>query len=228
MISLADGEALTYIPKISFMHSLCLSSAFGADLWVQRVSGRETAVISRLGGRLNITADDADFEEIKEFISVLGFSEILTEEKTASALGFSAADKFAVLKKVSRGEKENPQPPSLSALYGALKEGEDGDITLPPFEIFAPDISHRLRHGGAVAIVNEFGGALAFTCSFGCVINGIAVKKEQRGRGLGKKLLEDICGYTEGDAFVCTSGKNADFYTKNGFERYDTAVLIRG
>ena len=134
-------------------------------------------------------------------------------------LGFSAADKFAVLKKVSRGEKENPQPPSLSALYGALKEGEDGDISLPPFEIFAPDISHRLRHGGAVAIVNEFGGALAFTCSFGCVINGIAVKKEQRGRGLGKNCWRIFAGIPRVMFLFAQGQKPQNFILKTALKK---------
>ncbi len=233
MISLLKNDALGYLPKISFMQTACLKEAFDGsalspDIWVQGVSGRTSAVISRMGGRLNITADGADLDELKEFINVIGFSEIFTEKQTALDLGFRNFEDFTVFKKVSNGTDTKTAEISLSALYNALKEGADGDIFLPPFEVFAPDVSHRLRHGGATAAVENFGGALAFTSEFGGIISGIAVKKEARGKGKGKKLLNDICQSIGGDIFACTRGKTAEFYIKNGFEPCGSAVLIRG
>ena len=85
---------------------------------------------------------------------------------------------FTVLKKGAKKTNLPKTDISLSALYTALKQGEDGDIELPVFDVFAPDLSHRLRHGGAVAELTEFGAAVAFTCEYGGIINGIAVKKE--------------------------------------------------
>ena len=233
MINLLQGGVLSYIPRISFMHTACLVSAFegsalAPDIWVQKQNNNITAVISRFGGRLYITANNADLEEIKEFINVMGFSEVFTEKETAESLGFNKFDEFTVLKKPVKGQADFCDIPSLKNLYAALKEGEDGDIVLPEFEFFAADISHRLRHGGAVALLEDFGAALAFKSEFGGIINGISVNKESRGQGFGGKLLKNICEYLNGDIFVCTNEKTAEFYIKNGFEPYGLAVLIRG
>lgn len=233
MITLWQKEALPFKSTASFMQTACLVSGFGdsalaADLWVQRVNGRESAVISRQGGRLNITAEDADFDELKEFISVIGYSEIFCEKSLAVSLGFKDFCEFTVLKKASRKTTEIKSDISLGALYASLKWGEDGDIELPSFEAFAPDVSHRLRHGGAAALLTDFGGALAFTSAYGGIINGIAVKKDYRGHGFGGKLLKDLCRLIDGEIFVCTSEKGADFYIKNGFIKCDTAVIVRG
>ncbi|MBO5852300.1 MAG: GNAT family N-acetyltransferase [Clostridia bacterium] len=233
MISLETGDALPFVPKISFLQTACAKEAFkgsalAPDIWVQRIHGRTTAVISRLGGRLNITAQNADFEEIKEFINVIGFSEIFCEKEVAALLGFNSPHEFTVLKRLSQKSADFCNIPPLYDLYTALKRGEDGEIDLPDFEVFAPDLSHRLRHGSAVAILKSFGGAVSFSCDFGSIINGISVKKEERGKGLGSLLLDDLLKYLEGEVFVCTDEKTSTFYIKNGFEVCDTAVIIRG
>ncbi len=233
MITLFNGEPLPYFSSASFMQTVCLVSAFegsplAADVWVQRVCGRVSAVISRQSGRLNITAENPDFAELKDFIKVIGFAEIFCEKSVAEGLGFKALDEFAVLKRKSQKSGLPQKDISLNSLYSALKWGEDGDIELPSFEVFAPDTSHRLRHGGAAAVLEEYGAALGFKCSFGGIINGISVKKECRGLGLGGKLLKDICGLIGGEIFVCTSKSGADFYIKNGFNKFDTAVIVRG
>ena len=233
MISLVKNEALSYIPKISFMQTACLKTAFedsalAPDIWVQKVDGRLCAVVSRFGGRLYITAENSDLEELKEFISVIGFSEIFTEKDVAISLGFKEFEAFAVLNKTVKKQKTFCNIPPLYDLYTALKEGEDGGVSLPSFDSFAGDLSHRLRHGGAVAELKDFGAAVAFTSEFGGVINGIAVKNDKRNDGNGSNLLKNICGYLDGDVFVCTKTDTAEFYIKNGFTHCGKAVLIRG
>lgn len=233
MISFFEGNSLPKTSAVSFAATECLVSAFGGsalcpEVWLQTENGRTTAVISRFGGRVNLTYMGGDKAEINDFLKIIGFSELFTEKSTALALGFNNFSAFDVLKKEMTRQKEFTEIPSLKGLYSALSEGKDGDISLPCFEDFAADVSHRLRHGGAVAVTEDFGGALAFCCeSFG-IINGIAVKKGLRGKGLGRKLLNDICCCLHGEVFVCATENTADFYIKNGFEKTDTAVLIRG
>lgn len=233
MITLYEKEEFKFIPKISFMQTACLISAFKdsplmPDVWVQKSGDKITAVVSRLGGRLNITSEGGDPDEIKEFISVIGFSEIFCEKQTALSLGTKNFEEFSVLKKRCKKKEDAVFNFTLSSLYSALKAGEDGDVSLPEFEIFAPDVSHRLRHFSATAVVEEEGAALAFTCPFGGIISGISVKKEARNRRLGSRILTRLCNQTEGEIFVCTTKKNANFYIKNGFTEFGTAVIIRG
>ena len=233
MITLLENEALPFFSKISFVQTSCLNAAYRGsalepDIWVQRMNGRITAVISRLGGRLNITSKDADFEEIKKFIKIIGYTEIFCETDVALGLGFDSFEEFCVLKGQAKKTKDFCDIPPLYDLYTALSWGEDGEISLPDFDIFAPDISHRLRHNSAVAVALDFGGGLALKCDDGSVISGISVKKEQRGRGLGSLLLCELLKYLEGEVFVCTDDKTARFYIKNGFVHCDKAALIRG
>ena len=202
MISFFEGNLYCKTSKISFAATDCLVSAFGGsalcpEVWVQTENGRTTAIISRFGGRINLTYMGGDKTEIKDFLNIIGFSELFLEKSSALALGFDNFTSFTVLKKKAIKQKAFPPIPSLKGLYNAFLEGEDGDITLPAFESFATDVSHRLRHGGGVAILEDFGAALCFCSERFGIISGISVKKELRGKGLGSKLLKDICGYLE-------------------------------
>ena len=233
MISFFEGNRLPKTSTLSFAVTDCLVAAFGGsvlcpEVWVQTENGRTTAIISRFGGRVNLTYMGGDKAEIKDFLNVIGFSELFLEKSSALALGFDNFSSFTVLKKETVRQKELPAIPSLKELYSALLEGKDKDISLPSFEAFAADVSHRLRHGKGAALLEDFGAALCFCSdSFG-IISGISVKKNLRGKGLGTKLLKDVCDCLNGDIFALTNENTAQFYIKNGFKVYDTAVLIRG
>lgn len=233
MITLLEKQPLPSFKGIAFMQTACLKTAFegsalSPDIWVQTVDGKTTAVISKWGGRLYISAKGADFEELKEFIFVIGFGDIFTEKATALSLGLDVTEEFSVLSKKCEKRAKAIAIPSLSGLYGGLKEGEDGDISLPSFDDFAADVSHRLRHGGGVAVLEEYGAALGFCSEAGGIINGISVKKEYRGQGFGAKMLNRLCAAIGGEIFVATSSNTAKFYIKNGFSAFGTAVIIRG
>lgn len=231
MITLSNSLEGFYAKKVSLAHILCLKSAFDgskleSELWLQKENNNIHSAIARHGGRLYITSDGYCPEELKDFINVIGCAEIFTEKSTAKALGLEIKEEFGVLYMSKSGE---PMPfssnTSLSALYSSLSSGADGDIFLPSFEAFAPDVSHRIRHSAAVALAEEFGGALAFKSENSAVINGIAVKKDERQKGFGSLLLNRLISHLHGDIFACTSDKNNNFYIKNGFAFIDTAVI---
>ena len=231
MITLSNSLEGFYAKKASLAHILCLKSAFDgsrleAELWLQKEDGTVHSVIARHGGRLYITSDGYCPEELKNFINVVGCTEIFTEKSTAEGLGLNIKQEFNVLYML---KDEKPVPFSsntrLSALYSSLSSGADGDIFLPSFEAFAPDVSHRIRHGAAVALAEEFGGALAFKAENSAVINGIAVKKSERQKGFGSLLLSRLIAHLHGDIFACTSDEKKNFYIKNGFALIDTAVI---
>lgn len=233
MITLLGNEVLPNISTVSFAFTDCLICAFSGsplapEVWLQKEEDTVTAVISRFGGRVNLSYLGGNTDEIKEFLNVIGFSELFCEENTAKALGFENYDSFKVLKATTKKEKDFISPVALNSLYEGLSFGADGEVALPPFEIFAPDVSHRLRHGGSVAIVENYGAALAFCGNRLNVINGIAIKQNLRGTGLGKKLLLELTRYLEGDVFALAAKDSANFYIKNGFLKTDTAVIIRG
>ncbi len=232
MITLSTDFSEIYRPDIALMQILCLKSAFKGsaleeDMWLQREDDLSVGVIARNGGRLYLYSENIT-DELKVFLNTVGFTEIFTEKETAIKLGLCTSEQYAVLlKKSVKTKKFSPENIRLPPLYKGLSEGRDGDILLPEFEFFAADISHRLRHGAAAAVINDEGAALAFLCEKGAVINGISVKKELRGQGTGTKLLGELLSYCHGDILVCTSENNTEFYIKNGFSEIGEVVIAR-
>ncbi len=232
MITLSVELEQIYRPDLPLMQILCLKAAFKGtvleeDTWVQTENGRVIGAVARNGGRLYLFTEKAT-DELKVFLDTVGFSEIFTAKETAQTLGLSIEKEYVCLRKSSVKNKDfSFSDIGLTSLYEGLKSGEDSDIVLPKFEDFAADISHRLRHGAAAAAVNDRGAALAFLCEKGAVINGISVKKELRGKGMGSKLLGELLSCLEGDVLACTGDKNTEFYIKNGFSEIGRVVIAR-
>ena len=233
MIKLCSDFPDFYMRDAAFMHILCLKAAFSdsaleEDMWVQMEDEEICSVIARQGGRIYISSRGGNTDELKDFINTIGFAEIFTESSTAERLGLVTENGFTVLLKNSVKESVfSPLDIGIAPLYEGLRLGEDSDISLPAFEDFAADISHRLRHGAAVAVSDDRGAALAFVCEKGGIINGISVKKELRGKGFGSLMLQRLLSFCEGDILACTSQNNIDFYIKNGFDKVGTAVIAR-
>lgn len=220
-------EKVTVLPKISID---CMSlakiyaqsnafdgSALENDFWVQKSDENITAIISMDGGSMNVYCNNADYSELSEFISALRPSVVFTEYENAAPLGLKCDRVRNMLKSHTEKTSDEIDNFTLKELYDGLDNGSDVDIHLPSFEVFAPDVSHRLRHSGAVAVVKEYGAALAFTYSGGAVMSGIALSKDYRGKGLGKKLLFELLSQTHGDFFVAANDINKEFYLRNGF-----------
>ncbi len=193
------------------------NSSLENDFWVQSNGDKITAVISMDGGSMNIWCDSPDYKELREFISVLSPAVIFTEYENAEPLGIKCERIRNMLTFKTEKTAELSCDFILQELYDKLSLGSDVDIHLPSFEVFAPDVSHRLRHGGAVSTVSEYGAALAFLFDGGAVMSGIALSPEYRGKGLGKTLLLSLLSAIDGDFFVAANDINKNFYLKNGF-----------
>ena len=229
MIRIAGKSDLFYKQAASLVYISCLQKAFGEtpleeDMWVQTEGEEKVGLIARNGGRLYVYSSCKNTDELEKFIRVIGSESILTEESTAKALGLKVTKDYNLLYSRSNGIFSTTEV-SLKGLYCGLSSGLDGDITLPSFEAFAPDISHRLRHGGAVAVMNDFGAGLAFLGDGCAIISGIAVGAEHRAKGHGSAILDELTGHINGDLFVLANEQNTPFYIKNGFAPCGTAVI---
>ncbi len=210
--------------KPSKMSEARIFSAFEAfdgspienDLWGQYEGDKLTALIWRAGGSMSISFDGRNTEELKEFLEVLSPAEIFTEYEAAKSLSLSPLRVRNMLTCSSDGSDTALEEFTLQELYDGLSFGTDVDIHLPAFEVFAADVSHRLRHGKARAVVKDYGAALAFTYSGGALMTGIALKPDFRGQGLGKKLLSELLSGICGDFFVAANDNNTKFYENFG------------
>lgn len=187
------------------------------DLWIQKDGEEITAVISSDGGSMNVWCNGADYSELREFISVVCPSVIFTEYENAEPLGIVPDRIRNMLTKKAHFSPFEVEDYTLRELYNGLDNGSDVDIHLPDFEVFAPDVSHRLRHNAARTVVNKYGAALAFTYFGGAVMSGIALSPEFRGKGYGSALLTQLLSRCDGDFFVAANDQNAKFYLRNGF-----------
>ncbi len=210
------------VDTMSLARIFAAEKAFGGstlqnDLWVQSDGNTITAVISMSGGCMNIYYCGGNTEELRHFLDAISPAEIFTEYETAVSLGLNPIRVRNMLRFYSEGKTLSLEDFSLSKLYERLSLGSDVDIHLPPFEIFAPDVSHRLRHLAARAVVKDYGAALAFTYDGGAAMTGIALSPDFRGRGLGKKLLAELLLGIRGDFFVAANDTNTKFYENFGF-----------
>ncbi len=232
MITLSTDFSEIYRPDAALMPILCLRAAFKGstleeDMWVQTEDGQVLGAVARNGGRLYLFTEKAN-AEIGVFLKTIGFSEVFTAKENALKLGLSIEAEYSCFHKKSvKTEIFLPSSTGLAPLYKGLKFGEDSDIALPEFENFAADISHRLRHGAAAAVINNEGAALAFLCEKGAIVSGISVRPELRKNGAGSKLLSELLSLCEGDVLAYTSEINTRFYIKNGFTEIGKVVIAR-
>ena len=216
--------------KISLAKILSQYKAFGKtnispDFWVQETDGVITAAMSLYGDEMTLYCNDGNLEEIWDFIKVIGPARVFTEKENLIST-CDTKTKQVFLKKLPLVEDYPIADISLKELYESLLLGQDGDVSLPRFEDFCGDISHRLRHEGAIAVSNDYGVALSFLYDGGGIISGISVDKSFRGKGFGSKLLGEVCEVTGGNIFACTDEKNKEFYIKNGFSYIGDSLYL--
>ena len=147
------------LAKIYAEDKAFFGSRLAVDFWVQTDGDKITAIISACGGSMNIWCNDADFAELTEFIAALSPTVIFTEYENAAPLSLRCDRVRNMLRFKSEKTADSTASFTLRELYDGLALGSDVDIHLPSFEIFAPDVSHRLRHGGAVALREAEGAA---------------------------------------------------------------------
>lgn len=230
MIKYVEELPEIYDNKISLAKILSQYKAFGntkisPDFWIQENEGIITALFSLYGSEMTLYCTGGDLDEIWHFIKVINPERVFTEEENLTE-PCNTCGKLVFLKSLPLNEGFRWVNPPLRELYDKLLLGTDGDVALPCFEDFCGDISHRLRHGGAVSIVKDYGAALSFLYEGGGIISGISVDKSYRERGFGSQLLGEICEVTGGNVFACTDEKNKDFYIKNGFSHIGKAVFL--
>ena len=173
------------------------------------------ALIAKVGGYISLYSTGKNNEEIKDFLSFIGFSGIFTSLKTAEALNLRINEKCLSFKITPPFEKtEKGEEGSARRLMECLSEGlniEDGDG-------FVADVTFRTIHSCADYVLKDGGGALLFYTDSQGLLNGISTPKGFRGHGLGSTLLKMLLSKAgERTVYACCNPENKDFYIKNGF-----------
>lgn len=175
-----------------------------------------------LDGGLSIAGRPWNIEESREFLDVLGPGSVFCERGLAGELKLEVSTEGAVMAKdLPAGEPRSLPPPGLRETHALLTAaGMPMD-----FESFYLDMSHRIRHGIALALGEYISGELAGVAVISAVAGGeavlsaLAVREGCRGRGLGTKLMGAVERALPGHRLYLfrESGRKREFYKKLGF-----------
>ncbi len=211
----------------------CSYSAYGnygnlALFWQQTNNyGDVTAVLSLTDFDMCISESTADLCELAEFVSVIAPKSIFTTLKTAVGLNLNILTNCTALEykgKCSAPPCENTYE-GVEALYNKLRFG----FTLPEYEVFMADISHRIRHNACSYVTTKYGAAAILTAKNCAVLTGIAVEQSMRKNGIGSALLSRaLSGIREKRILAVAEKDVLNFYIKNGFEVLEECALAEG
>ena len=209
-----------------------LASAYGvgenfARFWVQN----GIAAIAKIDDAAVLEDFGSDWEELKEFLSVLDVKTLTCAEAAAGRLGFPVARRGGIMtlgSEIPGVEASVENDPGLREIYALLCTCCGPNFPVPEFEPFYMDMSYRLRHGaGAAAGVKREGTLVSCAlCSSlterAAVVSAVATKPEYRRSGLGRTALLALAArlHREHLNIFRADGENEEFYRDMGFRPY--------
>lgn len=219
MITLYDGKQISVNSTRTAVQFKSLYDCYGNCEIVRFWQGKQLLLFA-MGGTLHIDSfGEIDIEELKAFISVMGFSRIYCSCSLAEQLNIKKEKTVIelVLTKSLFGKAETTDL-KLAEIYNVLNKS-GGQLNMPLFEDFCVDFSHRLRHGGARYVGTNLGVAIttAETKHY-ALLGGIGVL--EKGEGKGSELLSALCEQLQSEGktvLTSTTPDTAPFYLKNGF-----------
>ena len=179
--------------------------------YCQIIDDQVTAVMSIMDGNATIVSNNADYDEIIDFLAVIGAKTVYSESK----LPLEIVEYGYVVNKSVIPIEAKLKECRLSSIYNIMSTS----FSLPDFDTWYPDMSHRIRHNGAVAISNNIGAAIGLKGNNCALISGICVDEKERKKGLGSQLLYDLIDNLSSSEIYALVDINGpiNFYTKNGF-----------
>lgn len=166
-------------------------------------------------------------EETALFAAACGGQVFLCSKEAADTLDLRITEqgKVLCLDKPTHHICEDFDMPSPKILYEVISSCKSESFPVPDFEPFYLDISHRLRHNTAKAVLLFENGVpaacavAAAVCKESALITAVAVKPEFRRKGLGKKAVETLCGKLSSKKIFLfrSETENREFYEKLGF-----------
>lgn len=196
------------------IQSLYRSYGTGFDFlrfYYQTIDDQITAIMSIMDGNATLVGANSDHNEIIDFLKVIGANTVYFEDELPLEIIESG---FVVNKSVIPIEAKVKEY-NLSSIYDIMSTY----FTLPDFDIWYPDMSHRIRHNGAVAISNKIGASIGLKGDNCALISGICIDRMKRKKGQGSQLLQELIDTLSSREIYGLVDINGpiEFYTKNGF-----------
>ncbi len=206
--------------------------------WVQTdETGKVTAAISRIDGDMTITAYNADFEELLQFVKIVGFNTIQCAKNVAKHF---TDDEF-LSGYVVRFEEEKEFSAvnlkidfDLKEIYAIIKaENLTGVGELLPW---LSDTTFRVNRNTARAVLAQIDGENAgcamvlFKTDRAALLGAVATVPKFRGRGIARSLVTLLANEELKNGrrveLLCKNDSIVDFYKAIGFKIVDEWSLI--
>lgn len=204
----------------------------GVRFWIQENGGNAvTAAVCRAYDSVVLSAaPEADFEELLQFLRMIGFSTLSCEESVCKRLGLLPTRsgnivRFERLLRPLRGEAAMPRYPDLREVYSLLTAS--GFDRLGKRNEWIADVSRRMNAGTARWSVIYGGETLAacacalFVVDSAVFLGCVAAREDMRGRGLGSEAVLTLADRYASEGrraeLFCKDGSIVEFYKKSGF-----------
>ena len=233
---LEDSNILQSFTDICGEKIKSLAISYGADkpfctFWQQiSDSGDITALICKFGSAVTVSLKNADNQELLDFLGFIGFDELVCDEGLTDSISDFCEEKIFAVEKICTKEKKIQPQLTFSeyfAMYQMLDDSNSDAIKMGDFEPWYVDISHRIRHGGAVAVLTEQGCGIGLLSDSSVIINGIAVGFSHRGKGFGREILNYIESFGKTRSMALCLQTELEFYKKCGYEITGNYTLFR-
>ncbi len=215
MISLVNELPNFNLLNAEWVKIKCLYNAYKSDqkvlFWIQ---DGDRAVISMTDGNMIIYNNNADLEELSDFVLVLNPACVFSDYDTLCAIGKKPDERINIVWRKCDIKGDTACDTAKSGdIYKLLDV--DG-LSLPEYPYFVVDYCHRLNMGAAdYFYLKDKCAAVTFNCGDKAIMNGIASHE----KGYGTVALKGIIEKNFGREFlVCCRDSVLGFYIKNGFE----------
>ena len=203
------------------------------NFWQQKTNDQITALLCKFENTFFVSAtENADFNELKDFLFAVGFESLQSYDWILQKLGFGKFQEYVCLKYI--GEKEQTKKCSyreeLKSAYDIICSAESKEIYKHSFASWYADISHRIRHKTAKVFVmdNTSAALVSHITESSAVISGVATVKDQRGKGHASKIVGcAVRSLSAENIFTAAQKYVAPFYIKNGFEIINKIGIYR-
>ncbi|NCC86248.1 MAG: N-acetyltransferase [Clostridia bacterium] len=237
-----EGDALG-ARIISLLDAYCTQHNF-VLFWEQRDDNLNlTAMILSIDNSVTVFEKDANAEEIKEFLTCIGFDSISTTPELANQICTNCNMNIRTImkynnSKISKSLKDKNvddfcKSIDLKQIYDIINFCHNTPATKHGFEVWFTDMSHRIRHGYADAVATQSGDktvscalALASTKT-DVLLGGVATLDDYRNRGLAKQCIYELIKRNKDkNIFIFCKEDKIDFYTKLGFDKYSLTAEV--
>lgn len=209
--------------------------------WSQEINDKISAVISKVDGNMTVCADgNCDFEELREFVDIIGFKTLFARESTLLKMKITPYRKGDILMYNSETTNDISIPVSVNAdlklAYSLFKANVSESISDFEYLPWLSDFTYKRNRNSARVLCYEqdkkqvtFAMTSAETDN-NALISGVVTDKNYRNKGLASKVvtaLADSLLKENKKVFVMTAtDKNKKFYENNGFICVDRWGMI--